>query len=143
MYLSLLLKALNDNLGEDFGISEMVGVDKSVLYYMHSTSPSGKIFNFANSGSTAPAAEPIYFYFSRAFNQPEVAAFYRDILSKTVQSGNYFRFYFLSIPWYDTASSPADALPKLKVYEGINDIIVFNGNRNIPNSLYLLSLIHI
>ena len=121
MYLSLLLKALNDNLGEDFGISEMVGVDKSVLYYMHSTSPSGKIFNFANSGSTAPAA------------------FYRDILSKTVQSGNYFRFYFLSIPWYDTASSPADALPKLKVYEGINDIIVFNGNRNIPNSLYLIA----
>ena len=139
LYLSLLLKALNDNLGEDFGLSKMKGVDKSVLYYMHSTSPSGKIFNFANSGSTAPAAEPIYFYFSRAFNQPEVADFYRNILSKTVQGGNYFRFYFLSIPWYDTASSPADALPKLKVYEGINDIIVFNGNRNVSNSLYLIA----
>ena len=139
MYLSLLLKALNDNFGEDFGLSEMEGVDKSVLYYMHSTSPSGKIFNFANSGSTAPAAEPIYFYFSRAFRQPEVATFYRNVLSKTVQSGNYFRFYFLSIPWYDTASSPADALPKLKVYEGINDIVVFNGNRNVPNSLYLIA----
>ena len=139
MYLSLLLKALNDNFGGDFGLSEMVGVDKSVLYYMHSTSPSGKIFNFANSGSTAPAAEPIYFYFSRAFNQPEVATFYRDVLSKTVHEGNYFRFYFLSIPWYDTASSTADALPKLKVYEGINDIVVLNGNRNIPNSLYLIA----
>ena len=139
MYLSLLLKALNDNFGGDFGLSEMVGVDKSVLYYMHSTSPSGKIFNFANSGSTAPAAEPIYFYFSRAFNQPEVATFYRDVLSKTVHEGNYFRFYLLSIPWYDTASSTADALPKLKVYEGINDIVVFNGNRNIPNSLYLIA----
>ena len=139
MYLSLLLKALNDNFGGDFGLSEMVGVDKSVLYYMHSTSPSGKIFNFANSGSTAPAAEPIYFYFSRAFNQPEVATFYRDVLSKTVHEGNYFRFYFLSIPWYHTASSTADALPKLKVYEGINDIVVFNGNRNIPNSLYLIA----
>ena len=139
MYLSLLLKALNDNFGGDFGLSEMVGVDKSVLYYMHSTSPSGKIFYFANSGSTAPAAEPIYFYFSRAFNQPEVATFYRDVLSKTVHEGNYFRFYFLSIPWYDTASSTADVLPKLKVYEGINDIVVFNGNRNIPNSLYLIA----
>lgn len=139
MYLSLLLKALNDNLGEDFGLSEMAGVDKSVLYYMHSTSPSGKIFNFANSGSTAPAAEPIYFYFSRAFGQPEAAGFYRNVLSKTVQEGNYFRFYFLSIPWYDTASSSADALPKLKVYRGINDIVVFNGDRNIPNSLYLIA----
>lgn len=139
MYLSLLLKALNDNFGEDFGLSKTEGVDKSVLYYMHSTSPSGKIFNFANSGSTAPAAEPIYFYFSRAFNQPEVADFYRNVLLNTVQGGNYFRFYFLSIPWYDTASSPADVLPKLKVYKGINDIVVFNGNRNIPNSLYLIA----
>ena len=139
MYLSLLLKALNDNFGEDFGLSEMEGVDKSVLYYMHSTSPSGKIFNFANSGSTAPAAEPIYFYFSQAFNQPEAAAFYRNVLSKTVQGGNYFRFYFLSIPWYDTASSSADVLPKLKVYRGINDIVVFNGDRNTPNSLYLIA----
>lgn len=139
MYLSLLLKALNDNFGEDFGLSGMEGVDKSVLYYMHSTSPSGKIFNFANSSSTAPAAEPIYFYFSRTFGQPEAAAFYRNILSKTVQGGNYFRFYFLSIPWYDTASSPADDLPKLKVYRGINDIVVFNGDRNTPNSLYLIA----
>ena len=139
MYLSLLLKVLNDNFGEDFGLSEMKGVDKSVLYYMYSTSPSGKIFNFANSSSTQPAAEPIYFYFSRAFNQPEVASFYRNILSRTVQSEKYFRFYFLSIPWYDTASSFTDTLPKLKVYEGINDIVVFNGDRNIPNNIYLIA----
>ena len=57
MYLSLLLKALNDNFGKDFGLSDMKGVRQSVLYYIHSTSPGGKIFNFANSGSTAPAAE--------------------------------------------------------------------------------------
>lgn len=139
MYLSLLLKVLNDNLGQDFGLSEMQGVDKSVLYYMHSTSPSGKIFNFANSGSTAPAAEPIYFYFSKAFNQPEAAAFYRKVLSETVQSGNYFRFYFLSIPWYDTAFSASKTLPKLNVYRGINDIVVFNGDRNVSNSIYLIA----
>lgn len=139
MYLSHLLKALNDNLGQDFGLSEIQGVDKSVLYYMHSTSPSGKIFNFANSGSTAPAAEPIYFYFSKAFNQPEAAAFYRNVLSKTVQNGHYFRFYFLSIPWYDTSSSVSESLPELNVYRGINDIVVFNGDKNTPNSLYLIA----
>lgn len=139
MYLSLLLKALNDNCGHDGGLSKMPGVDKSVLYYIHSTSPSGKVFNFANSGSTAPAAEPIYFYFSKAFDQPEAAAFYRNVLSQTVQQGNYFRFYFLSIPWYNTASARVETLPRLNVYRGINDIVVFNGDRNTPNSLYLIA----
>lgn len=139
MYLSLLLKALNDNCGQDGGLSKLPGVDKSVLYYMHSTSPSGKVFNFANSGSTAPAAEPIYFYFSKAFDQPEAAAFYRNVLSQTVQQGNYFRFYFLSIPWYNTASARIETLPRLNVYRGINDIVVFNGDRNTPNSLYLIA----
>lgn len=139
MYLSLLLRALDDNFGHNFGLSEMQGVDKSVLYYIHSTSPSGKIFNFANSGSTSPAAEPIYFYFSRKFNQPEAAVFYRNILSDTVNKGNYYRFYFLSIPWYDTAYSSSSALSELCVYEGINDIVVFNGNKSVPNSLYLIA----
>ena len=140
MYLSLLLKALNDNFGKDFGLSDMEGVRQSVLYYVHSTSPAGKIFNFANSGSVTPAAEPIYFYFSKTFNQPEAAQFYRNVLSNTVGKGNYFRFYFLSIPWYDKASPSADeSVPHLKVYQGINDIIVFNGDRNKPNSLYLIA----
>lgn len=140
MYLSLLLKALNDNFGQDFGLSDMQGVRQSVLYYIHSTSPGGKIFNFANSGSTAPAAEPIYFYFSKAFNQPEAAQFYRKLLSNTVGKGNYFRFYFLSIPWYDDRSPiVTETLPRMKVYEGINDIVVFNGDKNISNSLYLIA----
>ena len=114
-----------------------VGKNGSVINY--STSPSGKIFNFANSGSTAPAAEPIYFLFQSGFQPAGSSGILSGYLVKDGTERNYFRFYFLSIPWYDTASSPADALPKLKVYEGINDIIVFNGNRNIPNSLYLIA----
>lgn len=139
MYLSLLLKALNDNLGQDFGLSELPGVDKAVLYYIHSTSPSGKIFNFANSGGTAPDADPIYFYFSRKFNQPEAAGFYRDLLAEKVGKSNYPRFFFLSIPWFDPSPASLNTLPKLTVYEGINDIVVFNGDRSKPNSIYLIA----
>lgn len=139
MYLSLLLKALNDRYGKDFGLSQLPGINQSVRYYMHSTSPAGKIFNFANTSYDTPAAEPIYFYFSKAFNQPDVATFYRKILSETVDSNHYFRFYFLSIAWFDPALASESTLPKLKVYRGINDIVVFNGERTNPNSLYLIA----
>jgi hypothetical protein len=138
MYLSFLLKALDDNIGYDFGLSDMDGIKETVLYYIRSASPSGKIFNFANSGGVSPEAEPIYFYFSRKFNQPEAAAFYRRILSERLQTGSYPRCFFLAIPWYDAAAvSIEQTVPGLRVYKGINDIVVFNGDKNRPNSLYL------
>jgi hypothetical protein len=140
IYLSMLLKSLNDNFGEDFGLSGMEGVEQAVLYYIHSVSPSGKVFNFANSGGTSPDTNPTFFYFSRKFNQPEAATFYRDVLSNQLKNTSTPRwFYFLSIPWFDPASFEGITLPKLNVYEGINDIVVFNGDRNTRNYIYLIA----
>ena len=142
IYLSLLLRALDDNFGCDFGLSDLQGVELSALYYVHTVSPSGKVFNFANSESTSPDTNPTYFYFSRKFNQPEVASFYRRILSeKTGKHKSPRWFYFLSIPWFDPApfDFAGNALPKLNVYSGINDIAVFNGDRSVPGHLYLIA----
>ena len=141
IYLSLLLKALNDNFGHDFGLSDMEGVNKTVLYYIHSTSPSGKVFNFANSGGTSPDSGPVYFFFSRHYNQPEVAAFYRQILSAQLTQTRLPRWhFFLALPWFDNATFDQQApLPKLAVYKGINDIVVFNGNKNVPDFIYLIA----
>ena len=141
IYLSMLLKALNDNFGQDFGLSALEGVDKTVLYYIHSTSPAGKVFNFANSGGTEPDAGPIYFFFSKHFKQPEVAAFYRKILSSQLTRTRLPRWhFFLALPWFDNAVFDQQApLPKLAVYKGINDIVVFNGNKNAQNFIYLIA----
>ena len=141
IYLSMLLKALNDNFGHDFGLSQLDGVDKTALYYIHSTSPSGHVFNFANSGSTLPEAWPIYFFFSKHFNQPEVAAFYRQLLPSLLSQRNIPRWhFFLALPWFDNAVFDQQApLPKLAVYKGINDIVVFNGNKNTPDFIYLIA----
>jgi hypothetical protein len=138
MFLSLLLKALNDNFGGDFGLSSLEGVDKTVLYCIHSTSPSGKVFNFANSGGTSPDTEPIYFFFSKHFHQPEAAAYYRQLISSQLDKMNPPRCFFLAIPWFDNTSYDTQAsLPTLSVYKGINDIVVFNGNKNTPDFIYL------
>ena len=140
IYLSILLRSLDDNFGRDFGLSTMPGVEQTALYYIHAISPSGKVFNFANSEGPSPDTNPTYFYFSRKFNQPEVATFYRSILSEKLEKHKASRwFYFLSIPWFDPAPFAGNTLPKLNVYNGINDIVVFNGDRSVPGHLYLIA----
>lgn len=141
IYLSLLLSVLNDNFNQDFGLSGLEGVDKAARYYVESTSPSGKIFNFANSGSTSPDTNPIYFFFSKHFNQPEVAAFYRDILSKQLekpQAGNWF--FFMSLPWFDNTPFEREKNhSKLQVFKGINDIGVLRGDQDTAHFIYLIA----
>lgn len=138
-YFTLLLKVLNDNFGHDFGLSETEGIEQTASYYIHSLSPSGRTFNFGNTNGTYPETNPVYFFFGKKFNQPELVAFYRKILSLKVRdtSSGYQRFFFLSIPWFDTSSPKKTSLPKLRVYNGSNAVIVFNGDRDIEGSLYL------
>lgn len=140
IFLSMLLKSLDDNFGKNFGLSDLPGVEQSARYYVHTVSPSGKVFNFADSESDAPDMNPTYFYFSRKFNQPEVAAYYRRLLSEKLEKQESPRwFYFLSIPWFDPAPFADVPAPKLNVYGGINDIVVFNGDRNVPGHIYLIA----
>jgi hypothetical protein len=131
---------MNDNFQHDFGLSEMEGIAGTAQYYIRTISPSGKIFNFANSGGTLPDTNPIYFFYSRHFNQPEVATFYRQLLSERIKhTPTPHGHFFLSIPWYDAAFAPEAALPKLQVYRGINDIAVLSGDRKISDFIYLIA----
>jgi len=139
MYLSFLMKVLNDNFGQDFGLTSMKGIDKTAMYYIESVSPSGRIFNFANTGGIIPTTHPIYFFFSKHYNQPEVALFYRNIISDILKNGESTDSeFFLSIPWFDPASPAVEKkLPRLSVYQGVNDIVVFNGDRSKKDFIYL------
>ncbi|MDH6534616.1 hypothetical protein M2101_001289 [Parabacteroides sp. PM5-20] len=141
IYLSLLLSVLNSNLGQDFGLSALEGIHKTALYYIHSTSPSGRIFNFANSGGTSPDTGPTFFFFSRHFNQPEVAAFYRNTLTRLLKGKRANeRFLYLALPWFDNSPYTAESVSsKLNVYKGINDIAVLKGKGTTPHSIYLIA----
>ncbi|MGV8090879.1 MAG: heparinase II/III family protein [Mangrovibacterium sp.] len=89
---------------------------------------------------------PLFFFLSRRFKQPEVAAFYRCILSLTLTRPEISdRFFFLAIPWFDNSvyNGPAKR-PKLEVFKGKNlDIVLFNGEEKRPvpknNSIYLIA----
>ena len=51
------------------------------------------------------------------------------------------QLFFLSLPWFDSASpKKVEKIPALEIYHNtINDIIVFNGNRNKKGSLFLIA----
>ena len=148
-YLAVLSKALGDNFNNDYGLSDIQGISNTALYFIHTFSPSGKAFNFADSaypteGSILEYSEnPLFFFLSKRFKQPEVAAHYRKVLSGALKHEKMSdRFFFLSIPWFDNTAYTENntVIPKLQVFRGGGiDIAVFNGNRQTPNSIYLIA----
>ncbi|MDD2285902.1 MAG: heparinase II/III family protein [Paludibacter sp.] len=140
MNLAMLLKSLNDNLGHDYGLSDISGINKTASYFVATVSPSGRVFNFADVVNDRANAGPVYFYYSKKFDLPAVAQFYRSILEDILKSPDQFPrwHFFLNIPWYDASVSPSVEKPKLQVFDNVfNPIMVFNGNRNTIHSIYL------
>ena len=147
-YLAVLCRALTDNFKHDFGLSAMEGINNTALYFIRTFSPAGRAFNFADSaypteGSILEYSEnPLFFYLSHRFEQPEVAAHYRKVLSGALKHRRMSdRFFFLSIPWFDNAAfNEKTEIPKMQVFRGKGvDILVFNGNRQVPNAIHLIA----
>ncbi|MCE5173777.1 MAG: heparinase II/III family protein [Bacteroidales bacterium] len=141
--LAMLMNCLNDNLGNDLGLSALPGISKTAAYYEASVSPSGRIFDFADTGSGVPNNGPAYFYFSKKFNLPRVAEFYRSLIQGVINSPSKFPkwHFFLNIPWYDASvPSTSSDIPRLQIFDSsVNPIMVFNGNRSSTNSIYLIA----
>lgn len=140
-YLSAYLKAVADNDNGRGGIAQLPGLDKTALYSKRTLTPAGRVFNFANA-SKDPSNTSAYFFFSKYYDQPEVAEWYRNELRKVVKDDmTQNQMFFLSLPWFDTASATdSHVLPPLDVYHnGINDIIVLNGDRSKEGSLFLIA----
>lgn len=142
-YLAMYLKAVTDNGGDRGKIAELPGISRTALYQIRTLTPSGHPFYFGNAGIGYESfGGPAYFLYSKMFRQPEVAAWNRNEVAKTLQGAELFdQLFFLSLPWFDDASSRgADAVPAMEVYHNkINDIVVFNGNRSKKGAVYLVA----
>lgn len=142
-YLSMYLKAVMDNGGDKGGIAQLPGIRRTALYQIRTLTPSGHPFYFGNAGIGHESfGGPAYFLYGKIFNQPEVSAWNRNEIAKALHGNRMFdQLFFLSLPWFDAASSPgASAVPAMEVYHNkINDIVVFNGDRNKTGSIYLVA----
>lgn len=141
-YLSLYLKAVNDNGGDQGGIGELPGVSRTALFYKRTLTPSGQRFNFGNASTEEVMNTPAFFFFSRRYQQPEVAEWFRKEIEKTIkQNQPIHQLFFLSLPWFNPASpTQNENIPSLEVYHNsINDLVVLNGNRKEKGSVFLVA----
>jgi len=143
IYLSMCLKAMDDNFGTCLGVDELPGVSNAARYYVHTVSPSGLIFNFADSGHGAGSStSPLFFYFSRKFGHPEVADYYRKKLDKVLSDkGSLPKWHFpLSLAWFD--DTPYDGAPneaRIETFHNINDILVLRGDQKKEGAVHVIA----
>lgn len=142
-YLSMYLKAVADNDDGKGGIAQLPGISRTALYQIRTLTPSGYPFCFGNASVGHESfGGPAFFLYGKMFHQPEVSAWNRNQVAKVLHGPNLFdQVFFLSLPWFDDASSKGmSAIPAMEVYHNkINDIVVFNGDRNKRGSLYLIA----
>lgn len=142
-YLSMYLKAVTDNGGDKGGIAQLPGINRTALYQIRTLTPSGHPFYFGNAGIGHESfGGPAYFLYGKMFHQPEVSAWNRNEVAKALHGARMFdQLFFLSLPWFDnTPTGKTSTVPAMEVYHNkINDIVVFNGDRNKKGSIYLVA----
>ena len=141
VFLAMVLKALDDNFGNTGGVAELPGISKTAQYYVDCVSPSGRMFNFADCGGDKASTSPLFFYFSRKFDLPEVAWWYRGQIDKALAMEKLPAWHFpLSLAWYDDTPFDNDApKPRIKTFHNVNDILVLRGGQDNPKSIHVLA----
>jgi len=150
IYLAIMLDVLETNIGHSFGIADLDGVSNTAIYYINALSPSKKVFNFANSsafgnnGQLSSNYSPAFFYFSKRWQQPQVAGYYheqlREVVNNQVKTPQWH--FFLAIPWFDLQVEPEwRKMERLAVFKNVyNPIAVLNGSMEPADECIYLAI---
>lgn len=112
-YNVVLLAALESALGTDFGLSQASGFARSAAYYLHVTGPTGRYFNYPDSGSRGSFL-PTVFWFAQKYNEPELAwhqhQIWKEALAQDTASLVRSRFAPLTLAWCQSEPVIPEAL---------------------------------
>ena len=142
-YLAMTISSLKSALEHDFGLSGRPALNKTASFYVRSVSPTGKLFNFADAESAEPAFNPELFWFSKKYNLPEVAAYYKKMLEDNLSSTspNYTkergRLFYLGLPWFDERTVEPSIPPKAQYFHGVIDLFFLQSHVGESKALYL------
>jgi hypothetical protein len=140
-YNVLLIDALDSALGEDFSLSQKPGFKESALYRLLVVGPDGDYFRYSDCGSRG-GPMPCLYWFSKKFNQPEIAWFTReseqDIIQRHVEyKRDGGRLFPLVLLWYMPANKPENKLPLDYLGCGPNPIALFRSSWEDAEPLWL------
>ena len=125
-YNVLFLAALETALGTDFGLSNLEAFDRTGLFPLYFTGPTGRTFNYADAHDNA-VRSPQRFWLSRRFHQPVAAWCQQRAAQPTAQD----------LLWYDAqAQSPREAdLPLDNYYRGA-EVVLMRSEWENPAALF-------
>lgn len=142
-FLAMSVSALSSSLEHDFGVSERPGLSLTAKFYVNSISPTGKVFNFADAGSSNQSLNPALFWFGKTYDLPEVSSYYKTLLERNVTNGSAEygqgrgRIFYMALPWYVEGVSEGLTRQKAQKFEGLVDLLFLQGQENNANSIYL------
>lgn len=137
-YNVVLLSAMESVLGTDFGLSKAPGLSNCAQYYLHVAGPSGRYFNYPDSGSSGSFC-PAVFWFANKYDDPSLAWRQYQVWDEAMDDDPSdlvrSRLAPLLLAWCDGKR----AKPKDLSWQGrgSNSVAMFRSSWTDPDAVYL------
>ncbi|MDZ7608250.1 MAG: DUF4962 domain-containing protein [Cyclobacteriaceae bacterium] len=141
-YLAMAMSAMTSSLGHDFGLSSRPGMDQAASWYTKMTGPSGQTFNFGLSSASQVTIAPALAWYAGIYNDYLPSELFRKQLEKQLSGNVLYRrdaLFYLSLPWIQNLNESEKHKSGLSIQEGTIDMMVFQGNGENNEYLYLAS----
>lgn len=131
----MLVAALQSALGTDAGIAAQESFMRSATFMTYMVAPSGKCYNFYDSGPGASCL-PAKYWFARQMNDPSVVAVDEQFIRQgRVPSDRLLPIYMLFASGLDLSHS---RLPAARVWvnHGLTPVFIYRGGWSDPDDTY-------
>jgi oligo-alginate lyase len=141
-YLTMAMSAMTTSLGHDFGLSSRPGMEEAASWYTKMTGPSGQTFNFGLSSARQVAIAPALAWYAGIYDKNPTNELFRYQLEKQLSGDMLYRkdaLFYLSLPWIQSLNESEGTIKGLTIQEGTIDMMIFNGNGQNNEYLYVAS----
>jgi hypothetical protein len=144
-YNVIAIALLDGALGRDFGLADSPGFDRTALYRLCVTGPTGLAFNYADGPEQLGDSDnPQYTWLGLRYHLPNVLADSRRRLAEDVRlprkHGDGHRLTALNAVWFPSLPTEKDAPPPGPLdafFPGAAQIAVFRSAWNDPRALFV------
>lgn len=131
----MLVAALQSALGTDAGIAAQESFMRSATFMTYMVAPSGKCYNFYDSGSGASCI-PAKYWFARQLNDPSVVAVDEEFIRQgRIPSDRLLPIYMLFASGLDLSHSRMPAA-RVWVNHGIAPVFIYRSGWDNPDDTY-------
>ena len=131
----MLVAALQSALGTDAGIAAQESFMRSATFMTYMVAPSGKCYNFYDSGSGASCI-PAKYWFARQMNDPSVVAVDEEFIRQgRIPSDRLLPIYMLFASGLDLSHSRMPAA-RVWVNHGIAPVFIYRSGWDNPDDTY-------